>query len=87
MKHAAGLKAHQARIRRHWCIRKHWAHETKTAILQQYGTIVTEALLTKNMKGSAKGTAQAPGSNVAHKARLNRSILNAGWYQNETMLA
>jgi putative transposase len=31
------------------------------------------------MSRSAKGTAQAPGTNVAAKSGLNRSILDKGW--------
>ena len=31
------------------------------------------------MTRSARGTLQAPGTNVAQKAGLNRSILDAGW--------
>jgi len=31
------------------------------------------------MTGSAKGTVDAPGTNIAQKTGLNRSILDAGW--------
>jgi putative transposase len=31
------------------------------------------------MTASAKGTSEAPGTNVRQKAGLNRSILDAGW--------
>lgn len=81
LKRAAALKARQARIRRHW------AHETTTAVCRQYGTVVIEALRTRNMSASAKGSMAEPGANVAQKAGLNKAILNVGWYQIETMLA
>ena len=38
-----------------------------------------EALPIANMTRSAAGTLAAPGTNVAAKAGLNRSILDAGW--------
>lgn len=78
---AAKLKAKVARIR------KHWAHESTTAITRNYGTVVVERLRTKNMTASAAGTLAAPGKNVAQKRGINRAILNVGWHQVETMLA
>jgi putative transposase len=41
----------------------------------------------KNMSRSAKGGAEAPGTNVAAKSGLNRSILDAGWGTLVSMLA
>ena len=67
-------------------IRKHWAHETTTAICRKFGTVVIENLRTKNMTRSASGTVDAPGKNVSQKRGLNRAILNVGWHQIETML-
>ncbi len=78
---ASGLKARQARIR------KDWAHRTTTDISRRNGTVVVECLRTKNMTRSAKGTLAEPGRNVAQKRGLNRSILNVGWHQIETMLS
>lgn len=43
--------------------------------------IAVEDLAITNMTRSASGTVQAPGRNVAAKAGLNRSILDAGWGQ------
>ncbi|MBB2199493.1 transposase [Gluconacetobacter sp. 1c LMG 22058] len=79
-KRVAALKAKAARIR------KHWAHETTTAICRNHGTAVIERLRTKDMTASAAGTVEEPGSNVAQKRGLNRAILNVGWHQIETML-
>jgi putative transposase len=79
-KRVAALRAKQARVR------KHWAHETTTDITRRFGTIVIERLRTQNMTASASGTVANPGKNVAQKRGLNRSILNVGWHQIETML-
>jgi putative transposase len=73
-----------ARIAR---IRKDWAHKVTTSIVREYSYVAVEALQTKSMTRSAKGTAEKPGVNVAAKAGLNREILNVGWYQIEQMLA
>jgi putative transposase len=43
--------------------------------------VVIEALKTKQMTRSAKGTLEAPGSNVRAKSGLNRAILAKGWHQ------
>ena len=80
-KRVAALKAKAARIR------KHWAHETTTAICRNYGTVVIERLRTRDMTTSAAGTVENPGRNVAQKRGLNRAILNVGWHQIETMLS
>lgn len=69
------LQARRARIR------KHWAHEATTDITRRYGTVVVEALPTRNM------TRRAHLSNVSQKRGLNRAILNVGWHQIEQMLA
>jgi putative transposase len=74
------LRARQARAR------KHWAHETTTAIARRYGGVVVERLRTRDMTRSARGTIEAPGKRVAQKRGLNRAILNVGWHQIETML-
>ena len=56
--------------------RKHWAHVATTRITRRYSGVVIEALNTMNMTSSGP-----------HKRGLNRSILNVGWGQIETMLA
>lgn len=78
--HVAKLKAKQARIR------KQWAHTTTTDICRQSGHIVVERLKTRHMTASASGTIEVPGVHVSQKRGLNRSILNVGWHQIETML-
>jgi putative transposase len=54
---------------------------TKTArkLVRDHDLIAHEALRIGNMTRSSRGTVEAPGTNVAAKAGLNRSILDAGW--------
>ncbi|HVQ49573.1 MAG TPA: transposase, partial [Mycobacterium sp.] len=49
--------------------------------------VVIEALKTKQMTRSAKGTLQEPGSRVKAKSGLNRAILAKGWHQFALALA
>ncbi|WP_406336035.1 RNA-guided endonuclease InsQ/TnpB family protein [Streptomyces sp. NBC_00203] len=63
-----------------------WQHQTTTAIAQQYGTVVVEALTITNMVKSARGTVELPGRNVAQKSGLNRSITGEAWGRTVTML-
>lgn len=76
----ARTKAKIARIRRHW------SHEQSREIATRFGFVAMEALNTKAMTASAKGTVGHPGRNVRAKAGLNRAILAAGWQQFETFL-
>ena len=62
-------------------------HKCSTIIAKRFHTIVIEDLKINNMTRSAKGTAEAPGTNVAAKAGLNREILRLGWSQLTTFLA
>ena len=61
------------------CARRDWSHQTSRRIADGFGTVCMEALDTKKMTRSAKGTAKAPGSGVRAKARLNAKILNSAW--------
>jgi putative transposase len=71
----AALRAKAARVR------KHFNHVETARLARSYGVVCIEALRTKNMTASAKGTIEEPGVNVRQKAGLNRSILEIGWYQ------
>ena len=72
MRTLARFKARQARRRRD-------AREKLTTHLaESHGVIAMEGMDLKNMTASAKGTAVAPGRNVAQKAGLNRSMLDLG---------
>lgn len=71
----------QAVARRHAKVaarRQDFLHQESAKVIATYGLIATEELQVKNMTRSAKGTAAAPGKNVAQKAGLNRSILDVG---------
>jgi putative transposase len=56
-------------------------HKTAYALVDAFDVLALEALRITNMTASAKGTTEQPGRNVAQKAGLNRSILDAGWGQ------
>ena len=56
--------------------RKDFLHKLTARLAATHPLIATEALTVKNMTVSARGTAEAPGRNVAQKAGLNRSILD-----------
>ena len=70
---AARLKAREADRR------KDWAEKTSTSLARRFDVIRVEDLEVKKMMRSARGTKDAPGTNVAAKAGLNRSIGKAGW--------
>jgi putative transposase len=55
------------------------AHQTALRLVRDHDLIAHEALRVANMTRSAKGTLEEPGTNVAAKSGLNRSILDAGW--------
>ncbi|GAA3109807.1 MULTISPECIES: RNA-guided endonuclease InsQ/TnpB family protein [Nonomuraea] len=55
------------------------AHKAALVLVRDYDVIVHEDLRIANMTRSAAGTVGQPGRNVAAKAGLNRSILDAGW--------
>jgi putative transposase len=56
-----------------------FAHKTALALVRNYDLIAHEALRVANMSRSASGTIENPGTNVAAKSGLNRSIADAGW--------
>ena len=60
-------------------IRANWHHHVSRVLADGYGTVVVEALDTRAMTTSAKGTANKPGTGVKAKAALNRRILETGW--------
>lgn len=53
-------------------------HEVSKRLARDYAVIGLEDLHVAGMTRSARGTLEAPGKNVAAKAGLNRSILDAG---------
>jgi putative transposase len=56
-------------------------HKTARRLIADNDVVCVEALKIAPMTRSAKGTLEAPGTNVAAKSGLNRSILDAGWGQ------
>jgi len=57
--------------------RKDFLHQLTARIAGRHRLIATEKLTVRNMTASARGTRDEPGRNVAQKAGLNRSILDA----------
>jgi putative transposase len=66
--------------------RRDFHHKTARALVNACDTLTLEDLRVGNMTTSAKGTAENPGRNVAQKAGVNRSILDAGWGQFTSIL-
>lgn len=58
---------------------KDWREKVTTQLVIENDLIAIEDLRVKNMMGSAKGSIEAPGKNVAAKAGLNREIAHQGW--------
>lgn len=60
-------------------IRTDWLHRHSSAIASQFSHVAIENLNIAGMTASASGTVDVPGTRVAQKRGLNRSILNQGW--------
>ena len=54
-------------------------HRVSARIAHGHRLVVLEDLRIRNMTRSAAGTVDEPGTNVAQKRGMNRSILDAGW--------
>ena len=54
-------------------------HLITTDIVRRFGRIAVEKLIIPNMTRSAAGTVEEPGTSVAAKSGLNRSILEQSW--------
>jgi putative transposase len=61
--------------------RRDFHHKVARGLVDTCDTLALEDLRVAAMTASAAGTVEHPGSNVAAKAGLNRSILDAGWTQ------
>ena len=66
--------------------RRDFHHKTARGLVDTCDTIVLEDLRVAAMTATASGTVEDPGRNVAAKAGLNRSILDAGWGQFTSIL-
>jgi putative transposase len=58
--------------------RRDWLHKKSRDIVNAYDWVAIEDLRVRSMTRSAKGTAEAPGTNVRAKAGPNRALLDAG---------
>jgi putative transposase len=67
------LKRHEAN-----CRATH-LHQQSASLTRRFGVIVIEDLKIRNMMRSARSSADAPGTNVAQKTGLNRSIGDVAW--------
>ena len=59
--------------------RQDFHHKTARALVNTCDSLALEDLRVSSMTATASGTVERPGRNVAAKAGLNRSILDAGW--------
>jgi putative transposase len=66
--------------------RRDFHHMTARALVDTCDVLALEDLHIGGLTASARGTAEEPGRNLAHKAGLNRSILDAGWGQFTSIL-
>ena len=67
--------------------RRDFHHKTARWLVDTCDTLALEDLRVAAMTKTASGSIEAPGRNVAAKAGLNRSILDAGWTQFTSILA
>jgi putative transposase len=67
--------------------RRDFHHKTARTLVDTCDTIALEQLRVAAMTATSSGTMEHPGHNVAAKAGLNRSILDAGWGQFTSILA
>jgi putative transposase len=61
-------------------------HKLSTDTSKNHAVIVLEDLQVRHMSKSARGTVDAPGTQVAQKAGLNKAILDQGWGMFRRML-
>ena len=67
-------------------VRKDFLHKVTSKISKNHAIVILEDLKIRNMSGSAKGTLEKPGKNVAAKAGLNKAILDQGWFEFQRQL-
>lgn len=67
--------------------RRDMTHKITTHLAKNHRVVVIEKLDVQAMTASARGTAAAPGRNVAQKAGLNRSVLDVAWGEIRRQLA
>jgi putative transposase len=67
--------------------RRDFHHKSARALVDTCDALALEQLRVAAMTAAAAGSVEHPGRNVAAKAGLNRSILDAGWGQFTSILA
>jgi putative transposase len=67
-------------------VRRDWPHKKSRQIVLNFDRIALEKLQVGSMTRSAKGTVEAPGTNVKAKAGLNRALLDAGFGMLATLI-
>ena len=75
-------KAREKLARAHRQVRRQreaFVHTQAHRYAKNHSVVVVEDLTIKSMVRSAAGTVEEPGTRVAQKAGLNRSILSSGW--------
>ena len=73
------VKALAKECRRNRVRNRNQCHRITSRLVRENGAIAVERLTIKNMTASAKGTIEEPGTNVAAKSGLNRSIHEQTW--------
>ncbi|WP_232532502.1 RNA-guided endonuclease InsQ/TnpB family protein [Nocardiopsis dassonvillei] len=63
-----------------------WQHKVTHALAEEFGVVGVEDLHIAGMVRSARGTVEAPGTNVAQKSGLNRAIAGQAWGRTVTLL-
>jgi putative transposase len=66
--------------------RKDFAEQVSHELTRDHAGVVIEDMIITNLTASAKGTVEEPGTNVAQKSGLNRSVLDQGWGQTRTRI-
>ena len=64
-----------------------YLHKLSHYLSKNHAVVVLENLKVANMSKSAKGTVEAPGTNVKAKSGLNKSILDQGWHEFQRQLS
>ena len=66
--------------------RRDWHHKVARTLVNGVDCIAFEKLAVRKMSRSAKGSIDAPGTNVRQKSGLNRAMLDTGWSQFTNMV-
>ncbi|RXV67556.1 transposase [Burkholderia stabilis] len=61
--------------------RRDYLHKATTTISKNHAMVCIEDLQVRNMSKSAAGNVEQPGKQVRVKSRLNKAILDQGWFE------